>query len=64
MTVHSRDANIIRAACTRFVSGHYPQTPQQLYAAMARTTAPDAQADYYGAGKLIEDFEAEVADES
>ena len=54
-------ADAVRAACTRFFSHHVPRTPQQVLADLAATTPPDLDADVYGSGALIADFEAEVA---
>jgi len=54
-------AEAVRAGCTRFVSGHYPRKPQQVLADLAASTPPDLDADIYGSGSLIADFEAEVA---
>jgi threonine aldolase len=51
----------VRAGCTRFVSGHYLRKPQQVLADLAASTSPDLDADIYGSGSLIADFEAEVA---
>ncbi|NDJ75453.1 MAG: hypothetical protein GYB65_04265 [Chloroflexi bacterium] len=57
-----RDQHQIRRACTRFVPGHYQQTPQQTFAALAEYSDPDLPSDFYGEGRLIEDFEAQIAD--
>ena len=51
----------IRRACTRFLTHHYPRTPQQMLSDLAAGTDPQLQADRYGAGELIASFEAEVA---
>lgn len=56
-----KDRERIYAACTRFVSGHYPQSPQNVLAELSAYAGPDVRADMYGAGELIESFEAEVA---
>lgn len=47
---------------THFVSGHYPVSPRDTLAQLVDVTSPDAEADNYGNGDLIADFEAEVAD--
>lgn len=50
----------ILAACTR-TFGH-PQKPvRERLAEIAESAAPDERADRYGGGKLLEDFEAEIA---
>jgi len=51
----------IRRNCTRFLNGHYRQTPQQALASLAAYTTPDIDADMYGAGAVITDFERDVA---
>lgn len=55
-----RDSDAIRAACTRFATGHYPRTPREELLALAEATPEDAQIDYYGGG-LVAEFEGEVA---
>lgn len=52
----------IYQSCTRFLPYHYPQNPQQVLAELAASTDPAIAADIYGRGKLINDFEQEVAD--
>ncbi len=56
-----RDADAIFNRCTRFVPGHYRLSPQQMLAALAAYAPPDLAPDMYGEGKLINDFEAEIA---
>ncbi len=51
----------IYLSCIRFLRPHYPQTPQQVFSDLAETTEPGIQADHYGEGKLISDFEQKVA---
>jgi len=57
-----RNRKAIIRQCTQFVSGHYPVSPHQMLTALADMTSPDASADSYGKGDIINDFEAEVAD--
>lgn len=57
----SLDATTVRRACTRFLSHHYPSSPQSQLAELAAWTDPELEADRYGTGRLIADFEAEVA---
>jgi threonine aldolase len=56
-----RDEMQILEKCTRFVVGHYPHRPGAMFAELAAFAGSDALQDFYGAGALIEDFEAEVA---
>src|SRR4051812_45322614 len=51
----------IIARCERFLGGHGPTRPHEELAALAAATAADEEADVYGKGALIEDFEREVA---
>jgi threonine aldolase len=55
------EAQRIYKACTRFLSQHYPQTPQQILKELAEMTDPEMEADHYGQGEVIKRFEAEVA---
>jgi threonine aldolase len=57
-----RDFSTIYDACTRYVYGHYPQTPKQALAALAEYTPTDAKLDFYGEGDLFTDFEARIAE--
>ena len=50
-----------RRASRRFLSHHYPRSPKQALLALAAALDDDLDADQYGAGELIEDFEARVA---
>lgn len=49
-------------ACTRFLTHDYPKTPQQVLSELAAETDPELQADRYGQGKLISDFEKDIAE--
>jgi threonine aldolase len=51
----------IIARCERFLGGHGPMRPHDELLALATATAADEQADVYGKGALIEEFEREVA---
>lgn len=55
------DREQIRHSCTRFLMGHYPQRPRQVLSALAETIDPDREADRYGEGEVITQFEQEVA---
>ncbi len=55
------EAQHIYKTCTRFLTHHYPRTPQQILRDLAETTNPDMDADRYGQGEVINRFEAEVA---
>ena len=52
----------VYSRCERFLGGHGPSRPHAMLAALAAATDPDEQADRYGEGELIEQFEREVAD--
>src|SRR4051812_36336875 len=56
-----RDFDQISQHCTRFVSHHYRMLPQAMFAALAAFTPLDLPGDSYGEGKLIADFETEIA---
>jgi threonine aldolase len=56
-----RDAEAVHNACTHFVSGHYPKSPRETLEALAAFTPKDTAVDYYGGGKLMAAFEANVA---
>lgn len=51
----------VYSRCERFLNGHGPQRPKAMLLALAEATGDDEQADRYGEGELIEDFEREVA---
>ncbi len=55
------DVRRIYKECTRFLNGHYRQTPQQVLSELAAVTDPDIQGDRYGEGEIINRFETEVA---
>ncbi|HJT57055.1 MAG TPA: beta-eliminating lyase-related protein [Ktedonobacteraceae bacterium] len=59
--INTDEAQQIYRACTRFLTHHYPRTPQQILKELAETTDPALQADRYGQGEVINRFEAEVA---
>src|SRR5579884_1559766 len=58
---HTDEAQQVYKACTRFLTQHYPRTPQQVLRELAETTDPDIEVDRYGQGEIINRFEAEVA---
>lgn len=57
-----RDRTAIYRACARFLPGHAPQTIRETLAELAAYTPADAVPDVYGAGEVIEDFEAHIAE--
>ena len=59
--MEKRDAASIQNACTHFLTHHYRQTPQQVLSDLAAATDPLLQADRYGQGQLIAQFEAHIA---
>jgi threonine aldolase len=56
-----RDTDRIRAACTRFLWYHPPQSPREILTALAAYTDPALDSDVYGSGTLIEALENEIA---
>jgi threonine aldolase len=56
-----RDRDALRARCTRFVSRQRPPTPKETLRALADHVGDDETADVYGGGRLIADFEDDVA---
>lgn len=59
--MESRDAHAVRRACTRFLTHHYRTSPREILADLAAWADPELDADTYGTGPLIADFEAQVA---
>jgi threonine aldolase len=55
------DKDTVFDACTRFLTYHYPRTPQQILSELAEFTSPDLKGDRYGQGELIASFEHEIA---
>ncbi|BBM82027.1 threonine aldolase family protein [Candidatus Uabimicrobium amorphum] len=47
--------------CTRFLTGHIRQTPQQILTEISTVMDPDTVADVYGTGELIKSFERDIA---
>lgn len=56
-----RNRQAIISQCTHFVTGHYPVSPHEMFAALSEFTSPDIASDFYGSGELITNFEAEIA---
>ncbi len=56
------DKDAVFAACTRFLTHHYPRSPQQTLADLAEFAPPAAQLDRYGQGELIASFEQQIAE--
>ena len=61
-TLSEDERRAVYSRCERFLGGHGPSRPHAMLAALAAATDPDEQADRYGEGELIEQFEREVAD--
>jgi threonine aldolase len=59
--VSSSDADRIRRSCTRYLSHHYPVSPKQVFQELADLTDAEIEADMYGSGGVIEQFESRVA---
>ena len=49
-------------ACTRYLTHNYPRTPKEVLSELAAETDPELQVDHYGQGKLINDFERDIAE--
>jgi threonine aldolase len=58
MAGHDDELEVLRAGCTRFLSGHGVQDAARLLA----TVPADTELDRYGAGGVVAVFEAEVAE--
>jgi len=56
------DKEAVFAACTRFLTHHYPRSPQQTLAELAAFAPPEARPDRYGQGELIASFEQQIAE--
>jgi len=56
------DTDAVFAACTRFLTHHYPRSPRQILADLAAFTPPEARHDRYGQGELIASFERQIAE--
>jgi threonine aldolase len=57
----TRDEMSIYRSCTRFLRGHYPQSPKQALSELTDFTDAEAFSDRYGEGEIINRFEGEVA---
>ena len=55
------EVDAVFAACTRFLTHHYPRSPRQTLIDLAEDTPPDAAPDRYGQGTLIASFEQQIA---
>jgi threonine aldolase len=60
-TAATLDRDQVRRSCTRFLTHHYPQSARDSLRDLADALDPDAEADMYGSGELIESFEARIA---
>src|SRR5215216_1108989 len=47
--------------CERFLAGHGLQRPHEVLTELATEVRPDEEPDRYGEGRLINDFEKDVA---
>ncbi|NIA68269.1 threonine aldolase [Pelagibius litoralis] len=57
-----RDKESLRRSCSRFLSHDSPVNPRRALAELADFLPEEAEADFYGSGKLIEDFEQRIAE--
>ena len=55
------DTDAIFAACTRFLTHHYPRPLRQTLLDLVEFTPADAAPDRYGQGELIASFEQQIA---
>jgi len=53
----------MRAACSRALTHHPPETPKRALADLAEYVDPSAESDQFGSGELLERFEARIATE-
>ncbi len=60
-TVTAEERAAIFAACDRFMNGHVHSTPRETLETLAAEAGADEEADRYGTGALIEDFERQIA---
>jgi threonine aldolase len=56
-----RDRYEIRARCTRFLSRQRAPSPKEALQALADHVGADERPDMYGKGRIIEDFERDIA---
>ena len=56
------DTDAVFAACTRFLTHHYPRSARQTLLDLAEFTPPEAKYDRYGQGELIASFEQQIAE--
>jgi len=56
------DKETVFAACTRFLTHHYPRSPRQILVDLAAFAPPEARPDRYGQGELISSFEQQIAE--
>lgn len=61
MPITEQEQERILRRCERFLTQHYPQSPHQVLRNLSEFVEPEAKADRYGTGKLIESFESEIA---
>src|SRR5581483_6532239 len=52
----------IYRACSRYLTHDYPKTPKQVLSELAAETDPELAVDHYGQGKLINNFEKDIAE--
>ncbi|MGI8551303.1 MAG: beta-eliminating lyase-related protein, partial [Dehalococcoidia bacterium] len=61
MILETQSKERILAQCDRFLSGHPRRRPHDELQELAAATGLDEEADRYGSGALIADFEQEIA---
>jgi threonine aldolase len=58
----TRDPDLIRSRCTRFLTHHYPRSPRETLLALAEAIGEDELPDQYGGGAVLAEFEAQIAE--
>jgi len=58
----ARDVDAVRDRCTRFLGWHGRPRPREVLLELAAATPDDLRPDHYGAGAVLEDLEAQVAE--
>ncbi len=58
----TEEIQAIYRTCVCYLTHDYPKTPRQVLSELAAETDPELPVDHYGQGKLINDFEKDIAD--
>jgi threonine aldolase len=60
--LQEKERDAVFRRCERFLGGHGKRRPHEVLAELANETSPDEDADSYGSGELIEEFERELTE--